>query len=184
MPRGTENTCHLDYCLPLGRRQIPHDSRGSTSPSCHAGIKKFHLMIYLFIKKLEKTLVKLHPQSDKASWISHSICRGLVSRFTRGFCDSPDSSFLEPLITSFSLCCWQFNTSVLRKPALPSIVLLFSPGQRPAHSSEPFKQSLNDLSTVQRSKDVCLHMSKNFSSSAHLGRKAFKVSPGSETETV
>lgn len=39
---------------------------------------------------------------------------------------SPGSSFQEPLIASFSHCCWQFSTSVLWEPLQPDIVFFLS----------------------------------------------------------
>lgn len=39
---------------------------------------------------------------------------------------SPGSSFQEPLIASFSHCCWQFSTSVWWEPPQPDIVFFLS----------------------------------------------------------
>lgn len=45
---------------------------------------------------------------------------------TLGLCCSPGSSFQEPLIASFSHCCWQFSTYVLWEPPLHAIAFFLS----------------------------------------------------------
>lgn len=110
----------------------------------------------------EKHKIKLLQQTDEASSLSYSTSKktGHVSL----------SSHIEPLllsrlflsgtslIASFSHGCWQFSTSVLREPPLPSIILFLSvfffPGQRPVHTSESPKQSfLSDFFTSRQTRD-------------------------------
>lgn len=86
--------------------------------------------------KAQKSQLFLQTQNQQR-YIFH-ICKGLVCLHTYSFCCSPGSFFQEPLITSFSHCCWQFSTSVLWEPLLHGIVFFLSAfflGQRPVHTS-------------------------------------------------
>lgn len=75
------------------------------------------------IHKAQKALLL---KSSKTSKLSYSMCAKCLSVSSHIRLLQLSMLFLQPLITSFSHCCWQFSTSVLWELLLPGIVFFLS----------------------------------------------------------
>lgn len=126
--------------------------------------------LMLWRTTLESLKTPLLLQEHEVSRATDAMSAESLSRFTRRA--SAGSSSQEPLITSFSHCCWQFSTSMLWEPPLHSIVFSLTalcPHQWPVHTYASRKLSLTGLCIPVR--DVLMIIPGTLS----LGRKRLRT---------